>query len=390
MASILTELEKAADLRHFSKVANRALALSNPRALAGCAALVHGREPGGGYYRARFWSRVDEAVKAKANGDADGQIADILDEFGVSRREFNLRVRQGRMIARLEQRRTRDGAERLRELPSVIFDHAIKQRIDAEKYLAFALDMLSQEDGFTPARVNNAWGRVNGGRISPNIIKPSDWWAFGQPKWRVAEKGAIPGDIYANALYYYAPLEGVAVDSMAGSGTLKRVYGDRELWRGDLDFNLSIRMFDLHPRAKHVRAHDARKPLPLKADWVFIDPPYFKQSAGLYPGLLAHTTDFAEYADEMGKVIHATYQSLNDGGRFCLFCPKHRGGKGGTSKDIPEMLKQQAESCGFRWVDCAYVSRGRQQLGDAVIRNAQAKKFRRPLSDVCVLNVFER
>ena len=391
MTSIFAELEKAADLRHFSKVAERALTLSTPRTLAGCATLVHGREPGGGYYRARLWSRVDEAAKAKTNGNAGVLVAGLLDEFGVPRKEFNLWVRQGRIISRLEQARGGGEVKRLRELPGVVFDHAAKQRVDAERYLAFALDMLVREGRVTPTRVNNEWCRIHGSRrANPDIIKPSDWWVFGQPKWRVMEKGAIPGDIYANALYYYAPLEGIAVDSMAGSGTLKRVYGDRELWRGELNFNLKVRMFDLHPRAKHVRTHDARKPLPLKADWIFIDPPYFKQSAGLYPGLLAHTTNLGEYLNEMGQVIRATYLSLNKGGRFCLFCPKHRGGKDGASVDIPGELKRLAESCGFIWVDCAYVSRGRQQLGDAVIRNAQARKFRRPLSDVCILNVFER
>jgi Rha family phage regulatory protein len=63
-----------------------------------------------------------------------------------------------------------------------------------------------------------------------DIIKPSNWWGFGQPKYRMEEAfpGSIPGEVYANALYYFAPLCGKVADIMAGSGMLKRVYDDRK------------------------------------------------------------------------------------------------------------------------------------------------------------------
>jgi hypothetical protein len=83
------------------------------------------------------------------------------------------------------------------------------------------------------------------GSIKANldIIKPSDWWAFSHPKWRKEEDfpGSIPGEIYTNALYYFAPQSGIAVDPMAGRGMLKRVYDDRDRWQKDSNFELKIK-----------------------------------------------------------------------------------------------------------------------------------------------------
>ena len=59
-------------------------------------------------------------------------------------------------------------------------------------------------------------------------------------------------------LYYFAPQVGVVVDPMAGSGMLKRVYDDRELWQKDLNFNLEIYLYDLHPCRDYIEKHDAK------------------------------------------------------------------------------------------------------------------------------------
>ena len=47
-----------------------------------------------------------------------------------------------------------------------------------------------------------------------DIIKPSNWWGFGCPKYRMEEAfpGSIPGEVYANALYYFAPYTGKIAD----------------------------------------------------------------------------------------------------------------------------------------------------------------------------------
>src|SRR5262249_58198123 len=117
------------------------------------------------------------------------------------------------------------------------------------------------------------------------LIKPTDQWCWpvltyprliGEPgHW-----GYVPGEVYANVLWYWARPGGVVVDPMAGSGMLWLVYEDRARWgigRDDLEF--SIGLFDLHPRgpyADRICQHDLLTGFPagVRADTVILDPPY--------------------------------------------------------------------------------------------------------------------
>ena len=85
-----------------------------------------------------------------------------------------------------------------------------------------------------------------------SVIRPSDSWNFGRLQWpRIDGEdgyGYIPGDLYANCLWYYARDGDVVVDPMAGSGMLRRVWDERELWQGADAIDLEIVMSDLAPR----------------------------------------------------------------------------------------------------------------------------------------------
>jgi hypothetical protein len=245
-----------------------------------------------------------------------------------------------------------------------------------------------------PSQVHLNWCRINGSLAANfDIIKPSDWWAFSHPKWPKEEDfpGSIPGEVYANALYYFAPQRGIAVDPMAGSGMLRRVYLDRDKWQKDRNFNLRLHLFDLLPKRRFIKKHDARIPLPFKADWIFLDPPYFGQSEHLYEGDLAHTKDYPAYLKAIGKIVLAMRQSMNRGGRLCVLLPKWSGTKPEDANyDLPADVKDIASKLGLKWVDAAYVSRARQQEPGSALKNNLAKRELRMRSDVCVLNIFEK
>jgi hypothetical protein len=234
-----------------------------------------------------------------------------------------------------------------------------------------------------------------------DIIKPSDWWAFGNPKWEQPEgfPGSIPGEIYANALYYFAPREGIAVDPMAGSGMLRRVYNDRRHWQKDSDFQLQVHLSDREPRSpfrkKHrIKKHDATTPLSFKADWIFLDPPYFGISDRLYEGPMAEATNYQDYLKGLAIVISAMADSLNPQGVLCVFLPKYRPSDAGQSVlDVPRdvcSFVALAEESKIRWLDRAYVNRGTQRSRNGAYLNTAAKKNRMMLSDTCELNVFRR
>jgi hypothetical protein len=264
----------------------------------------------------------------------------------------------------------------------------------AKDYLIEAVEFLEINPEATHTQVHRNWCQKNGSiKANLDIIKPSDWWALSHPKWRKEEdfSGSIPGEVYANALYYFAPRSGIAVDPMAGSGMLKRVYDDRDRWQKDSDFKLKIKLFDVCPRRRFIKKHDARTPLPLKADWIFIDPSYYGQSSHLFDDQLASAKDYDSYLAVMEEIVSALAKSLNPNGRLCIFLPKWSGLRPeDPNHDIPSDVSAMAIACGLNWLDTTYVSRGRQQEPGSATKNNTAKRDRRMRSDTCVLNVFEK
>lgn len=253
-----------------------------------------------------------------------------------------------------------------------------------------------------PATVSEAVRvyRITNGEISADldIIKPSNWWVFGRPKWqRRGFAGGIPGEVYANALYYFAPENGVVADGMAGGAMIRRVYDDRRAWQRNRKFDLEVRLYDLYPREPFasrygINPHSMTQPLPEMVDWLFVDPPYFRIAADLYEGVLAQTRDYVNYCDLMGQVINAAWHSLKPGGVFCLIITPYIDitNINNPVLDVPADMRLLALQSGFEQVFRVYVSRGIQQTRAAGVLNIKAKTARRMFSDVCELLVFRR
>ncbi len=378
------------DERKFYEIAESILIqIDNPEDLAECARVVEQREPGSTFYRARFWSRIDELLDVSENDQKSKKgFLQLCRQVEVHPTRAKNYVACGKAIESVKN------ALLLRKAPEVLFQNAQRQKERASEYLTEATNILKKDPSATPSQIHKKWCQQNGS-IAANldIIKPSDWWAFGQPKWRKEEDfpGSIPGEIYANALYYFAPQTGVAVDAMAGSGMLKRVYDDRELWQKDSNFNLEIHLFDLHPYHDHIKKHDARNPLPVKVDWIFLDPPYFGQSSHLFKDEFAQSKDNKHYLSLLKKVIVAMAKSLQPKGKLCIFLPKWSGlHPEDPNSNIPGDAYSFAIEAGLHWIDTAFVSRGRQQNPGSAIQNNIAKQDRRMRSDTCVLNIFEK
>lgn len=231
-----------------------------------------------------------------------------------------------------------------------------------------------------------------------DIIKPSNWWGFGCPKYRMEEAfpGSIPGEIYANALYYFAPQSGKVADIMAGSGMLRRVYDDRQRWQKDSTFDLDVQLYDLHPREPFasrygIVTHDATTPLPKCVDWIFFDPPYFGQSDHLYDGELAHTTDYQTYCTLLERVLVAAMRSLSSQGTLCVFVTPYISLNGHSAVyDTPLDVVRMATNAGFTVRQRIYVNRGEQQRSYNGHVNIKAKRLRQVFSDACELLVFTK
>lgn len=372
--------------------------ITDPYELARCARAIGNKEPGGTYYRMRLWTRIAALIKRddSRDGDDKNQRSISLSLFcraiGEQTVRANEYIRLG--IAVEAACAQEDCAAQLRSAPAAMFYSAVRQKQRASEYLIEASRILSANPQATAKQIHALWCQLHGSYKSRlDIVKPSDWWAFGHPKWRREEDfpGSIPGEVYANALYYFAPQRGIAVDPMAGSGMLRRAYRDRKRWQKELRFNLTIQLYDLFPRRRFIGKHDARKRLPVKADWIFLDPPYFGQSNHLYEGDLATATGYEDYLKQLAKIIRAMAASLNKSGRLCLFLPKWSGNRReDPNYDVPSDAAACARDAGLRWIDTAYVSRGRQQEPGSAFKNIHAKRDQRMRSDTCVLTVFEK
>jgi len=363
--------------------------VNDPLTAAKCAEIVSKREPGGRYFQAKFWSKAIRLVE-KQN---EISLRSLCDEIGIKVSSANYLALQGNVINSAEKK-SKKTSSILRNFNPVIYEYATRQKNKATDYLRSAVEFFQQNPNATVNNIHNHWCSTNGSiKDNLDIIKPSDWWAFGRPKWRQDLKfpGSIPGEVYANALYYFAPQKGVAVDPMAGSGMFKRVYDDRNLWQKDTEFNLRLYLFDLHPQKKFIKKHDATKPLPIMADWIFLDPPYFGQSSHLYNGKLAKVISYKDYLGVLKDIIVSMSSSLNPQGRLCIFLPKWSGRKqSDPNYDLPYDVNEIAQDTGLKWIDAAFVSRGRQQEPGSATKNNSAKLQKRMRSDTCVLNVFEK
>ena len=387
-------LEDCIDTSRFYEIAENIFNNTlNPNVLIEYSTLVSKREPGGAFYRAKFLAKAMDLLGIR--GDKKRQkkyFNKLCNQVGISASSAKEYLIQGRAIEKLEQ--SNITASKIRNASSEILIKAQKQKKLAGEYLIEAAKNLENNMNLTPNQIHRLWCKKHGSIQSRlDIIKPSDWWAFSHPKWRKEDDfpGSIPGEIYANALYYFAPKTGIAIDVMAGSGMLKRVYDDRHRWQKNSSFNLEIHLFDLYPSKNFIKRHDASQPLPVKADWIFVDPPYFGQSSHLYKGKLAQTEDYKEYLNLLDKIVIAMRQSLNNKGRLCIFLPKWSGlNLDHPNYDIPTDVYSMAIDRGLSWIDTAFVSRGRQQEGGSAMKNISAKANRRMRSDTCVLNVFEK
>jgi len=320
--------------------------------------------------------------------------ASLAKEAGLSPRSLNRRLQIARNLTD-EQRAIVHGTPLANEQKELLEIARIK---DPERRTGVIELMIGDRP---PLTVNDAVRqyRIKMGEISADldIIKPSNWWAFGRPKWQQEFPGGIPGEVYANALYYFAPDSGVVADGMAGSGMLQRVYDDRTQWQQGRRLDLEIRLYDLYPRPPFslqygIKRHDMIQPLPEPVDWLFIDPPYFKIAAHLFEGELAKTTSYTRYCELMSSVIQAAWQSLRENGVFLLFITPYLDISKSKNDplDVPADLWRIALKVGFVPVQRVYVSRGEQQRRSAGMMNLKAKASRRMFSDVCELMVFAR
>ena len=235
---------------------------------------------------------------------------------------------------------------------------------------------------------------------SHNVIRPTDNWSFGNLRWPRIDGwdgyGYIPGDLYANCIWYYARHGDTIVDPMAGSGMILKVWEDRAEWLDGTLSNIKITVSDLVPRGPYsdqINQCDLLSSSPItQADYVIIDPPYCGVADGQYSDLPSDLANMepAEWLRAMETISYKIAELQTEGGRCTIMVPNGR--TMGTQERhlFPDEVRQIFRRAGYQLYDVAYASRRTQQkqARSMGVVNNKAREQRIPMADIAEILTF--
>lgn len=237
-----------------------------------------------------------------------------------------------------------------------------------------------------------------------SIVKPSDNWNFSHVRYGRLDEGLeddwgyIPGDLYANCIWYYVKPGDLVVAPMAGSGQIYRVYQARQEWMGQHIYDFDLKMFDLTPRGPYTELiiqHDLTKAFPVKnPDYIVMDVPYFGMANSQYsdnPEDLANM-ELEDWHQAMKAIVSHCAKSQKVGTLCTVISPNFRDVIKGKIVLTTEIIKDLFLSYGYRIYDKSYASRRiqkKQGLKMAKMNNL-AKANRTMLTDIAEILTFKK
>jgi hypothetical protein len=210
-------------------------------------------------------------------------------------------------------------------------------------------------------------------------LKERNVWSFDLPDPRFGKpgyKGRLPGQVVANALYYFTHPGAVVVDPMAGSGTTGDVVSSVPYFS-----DRTCRMYDLDPSDERIsRANILQTGIPEQsgaADYVFLDPP-----ADFYPR--GDESDFspsaakAETLMKFKSIARESTRILKNRGRVSVIVEASIGSFGVI--DFPLEVSNIMKEAGLNQIGKVYLPR----RGDVTrVRAHTSSEGLKPMSSDC-------
>jgi len=278
---------------------------------------------------------------------------------------------------------------------------ALSKKPDIEQIISEYFDAC-QSDGKAPS----VGGLLKQGKSKPEdrefhwTIKPTDNWNFSKllfPRQDGEDgHGYIPGDLYANCLWYWTKPGQIVAAPMAGAGQIALVYERRYEWAIPEPWDLDLRMFDLNPRGPYIdmiKQNDLTKSLPLKhADYVVMDVPYFGMVEGQYSEKAQDLAnmEIGEWSEAIASVAVSCRKAQKKDSLCTVICPNFRQIKTGAVILTTVVIREAFAAAGYRLHDIAYASRRVQQdqTPGMGIKNNMAKRNRTMMTDISEIQTF--
>lgn len=238
------------------------------------------------------------------------------------------------------------------------------------------------------------------GEPLPSVIRPTDNWNFSTLRWpRIDDwegHGYIPGDLYANCLWYYARDGDTVADPMAGSGMMLKVWEDRDQWCEAGRFDIQVTLSDLVPRGPYadcIQERDLLDPATAEcADYIIIDPPYCGLVNGQYSDSLSDLANMEPecWVKAMTTIAKRFGDGQPDDGRCTVIVPNSRSITTGERLLFPEIIRRIFQEAGYRLYDVTYASRRTQQKQGRQmgVHNNRARRERVPMADIAEVLTF--
>jgi len=187
-------------------------------------------------------------------------------------------------------------------------------------------------------------------------LRERNMWNFDQPDLRFGKsnfKGRLPGQIIANALFYYTEPGAVVVDPFAGSGTLGDVIDVLPYFS-----NRKYKLYDIEPIDPRITRHDTIKMgIPEQSesvDYVFLDPPAEFYSAKAPDGTEQEpSVALADFLLKFKGLVRETHRVLKTGGKASVVVEPAFTSKGYL--DFPFELTKLFTEQNFKIIGKAYL-----------------------------------
>ncbi len=266
--------------------------------------------------------------------------------------------------------------------------------------LATKVDESRERDRYEKMSINNKWTisdlqkKIREEELSRREdektrfgfdLKERNIWSFdvSDPRFgKSGYKGRLPGQIVANALFYYTQPGAAVLDPMAGSGTTGDVIASVPHFN-----NLTFKMYDVDPSDDRiVRANILLTGIPEQSnifDYVFLDPP-----SDFYPR--GDDSDFspaAAKAETMMKfktIARESVRTLKPGGRVSVIVEASSGTFGVI--DFPFEMSLVFRELGLTQIGKVYLPR----RGEAAKLRAHVDGLKPMASDCRELLTFEK